>query len=171
MCDIRRHIIWFTYSKSKTCIYLYYSTMIKKHEDNKYIFIYTWQYSKLLKFVYLICKQYFFSGSLPPCLDVLSYCDSFDRSLCTNSSYAAYMRENCRKTCQFCSCEYQLLWNTSCWETKFSLKFSRWFFKIYFNLFEITSILPTIEQTMLAFGQSLVHVYIWFIQMCCIQSK
>nr|XP_022335290.1 uncharacterized protein LOC111131847 [Crassostrea virginica] len=42
-------------------------------------------------------------GFLPPCLDVLSYCDSFDRSLCTNSSYAAYMRENCRKTCQFCS--------------------------------------------------------------------
>nr|XP_022332687.1 uncharacterized protein LOC111130198 isoform X2 [Crassostrea virginica] len=42
-------------------------------------------------------------GSLPPCLDVVSYCDSFDRSLCTNSSYAAYMRENCRKTCQFCS--------------------------------------------------------------------
>eukprot|EP00105_Crassostrea_gigas_P000381 XP_011412164.1 PREDICTED: uncharacterized protein LOC105317273 isoform X1 [Crassostrea gigas] len=42
-------------------------------------------------------------GFLPPCEDILSYCSNFDRSLCTNSSYAAYMRENCRKTCQFCT--------------------------------------------------------------------
>ncbi|XP_048736195.1 uncharacterized protein LOC125651581 [Ostrea edulis] len=41
--------------------------------------------------------------AVPPCEDAISYCGSFDRSLCTQPTYAAYMRENCRKTCQLCS--------------------------------------------------------------------
>ncbi|XP_062576545.1 uncharacterized protein LOC134238430 isoform X2 [Saccostrea cucullata] len=40
---------------------------------------------------------------LPPCEDKDSSCDGFPEAACTNLTYRAYMRENCRKRCNECT--------------------------------------------------------------------
>ncbi|XP_062587306.1 uncharacterized protein LOC134248937, partial [Saccostrea cucullata] len=37
-----------------------------------------------------------------PCVDNISYCSQFGADVCQQEFYGQYLRENCRKTCNFC---------------------------------------------------------------------
>ena len=41
----------------------------------------------------------------PPCVDLDTNCAAFKDGSCTNLTYRAYMRENCRSFCNECYCE------------------------------------------------------------------
>ncbi|XP_061171099.1 uncharacterized protein LOC133180644 [Saccostrea echinata] len=46
---------------------------------------------------------------LPPCMDLDPSCDAYSSETCTNQTYRAYMRLNCRKRCNVCTYPGQLL--------------------------------------------------------------
>ncbi|XP_062612928.1 uncharacterized protein LOC134274687, partial [Saccostrea cucullata] len=37
-----------------------------------------------------------------PCVDIINYCSQFGTDVCQKEFYGQYLRENCRKTCNFC---------------------------------------------------------------------
>lgn len=37
-----------------------------------------------------------------PCVDNLDYCNEFGKEVCDQEQYGQYMREHCRKFCNFC---------------------------------------------------------------------
>ncbi|XP_062586598.1 uncharacterized protein LOC134248186 [Saccostrea cucullata] len=50
-----------------------------------------------------------------PCVDNINYCSDFGADVCHQDVYGQYMRENCRKTCNFCRVPTEYLVSTSTW--------------------------------------------------------